>query len=93
MLAQFFACAYSKRAQEKIKNDKHYNRYLKSLSRKFTIESKDIKFLTPLGQILYDFLKEKEDILASVKETPTVVLRNFYIKHNIVEAKNYKSQR
>lgn len=79
-VAQFIACAYSKRFHQKIKKDQKFGRYLESLSRKQTISSKDIKFVTPLGQIIFDHLKMKEEELANNKESPLEILRTKYKK-------------
>lgn len=73
-VAQFIACAYSKKKHHKIKNDARNNKYLESLQDKKHICSKDLKAHTPFGQIIYEYYKQKEDEL-STNSSPLELLR------------------
>lgn len=61
-MAKFIGCGYSKKFHNKIKSDLKEKRYLNKIRQKKEIGEIDVKTLTPFGQVMHDYRKDKENL-------------------------------
>lgn len=76
-LAQFMACAYSKKYRKNIKKENQIKKKYEQMSKKKQIGFYDIKMVTPIGNIIYEYQKQKQDKFSKNKCVPVLKLRRY----------------